>query len=51
MDEKEESDTRRALWEFLAHGDADHREWLWEAINAFFDGDPRPEPRGKGGTN
>lgn len=31
-----------ALWEFLAHGEQAHREWLLEAIEAFFENRPRP---------
>lgn len=32
----------------IKHGDQDHRDWLLEAIGAFFVGQPIPEPRGKG---
>lgn len=33
-----------ALHKFLEHGDEKHRQWLKEAIEAFFNGDDRPEP-------
>ena len=33
------------LLRFLEHGDAEHKAWLGDAISAFFDGRPRPEPR------
>ena len=36
------------LYEAIAHGDAEHRGWLREALDAFFDGRRVPEPRGKG---
>ena len=36
---------RQRLWEFLAHGDEDHRRWLRDAIEAFFEGKPRPPVR------
>lgn len=33
------------LFEFLEHGDDDHRAWLKEAIMAFFNDEPRPMVR------
>jgi hypothetical protein len=36
---------RAELFAFLAHGDGDHRAWLADAIEAFFTGKPRPEPK------
>lgn len=30
------------LHDFLAHGDDKHREWLFQAIFAFFNNLPRP---------
>jgi len=33
------------LYLFLAHGDSQHKEWLLEAIEAFFVGDVRPPVR------
>lgn len=32
------------LTEFLAHGSEPHRRWLADAIRAFFNNKPRPEP-------
>ena len=32
------------LFEFLEHGSELHRQWLWDAIKAFWDGEPKPEP-------
>ena len=40
-------ENRRQLLDFLAHGDAEHRAWLQEAIDAFFRGAPRPPVRPK----
>lgn len=37
--------TQEDLFEFLAHGDDEHRAWLKQAILAFFAGKPRPEVR------
>lgn len=39
---------RRRLFDFLAHGDDTHRQWLREAIDAFFDHKPKPAPRSDG---
>ena len=39
---------RDSLFDAIAHGDADHRAWLLEAINAHFGGKPVPGPRGQG---
>lgn len=36
------------LWDATKHGDEDHRQWLKDAINAHFVGEPVPEPYGKG---
>ncbi len=36
------------LFDAIQHGDAEHREWLRQAIDAHFAGEPVPEPRGKG---
>jgi hypothetical protein len=36
---------RARLFEYLKHGDEKHQAWLREAIEAFFDHKPRPEPR------
>lgn len=33
---------RMKLWEFLKHGDDIHQAWLFNAIEAFFAGRPRP---------
>lgn len=33
------------LYEALAHGDDEHRAWLWEAIECFFADKPVPPPR------
>jgi hypothetical protein len=43
-----EPDTITRLWTALAHGDDDHREWLREAIEAFFTDQPIPAPYGSG---
>ncbi len=43
-----DTDTRTALWKSLAHGDDDHRQWLGEAIEAFFTDQPVPPPYGSG---
>lgn len=43
MSEKIES-----LFDAIAHGDEDHREWLKEAIYCHFEGAKVPEPRGLG---
>lgn len=37
-----------SLYEAIAHGDSDHREWLREAIDNHFKGLPVPPPRGGG---
>lgn len=37
------TEQQEKLFEFLAHGDDEHRRWLREAIDAFFSGKPRPE--------
>ena len=34
-----------ALYAFLEHGDAEHRRWLKEALEAFFTSKPRPPVR------
>ena len=36
---------QKELFEFLKHGDEKHQAWLREAIDAFFAGKPRPEPK------
>lgn len=36
---------RDALFDFVKHGDEKHRAWLREAIDAFYAGLPRPEPK------
>ena len=35
-----------SLFDAIAHGDADHREWLKEAIENHMAGLPVPPPRG-----
>lgn len=37
------------LYQFLEHGDKQHKEWLKEALIALRDGKPRPPPRNKNG--
>lgn len=37
-----------ALLQALPHGDADHRQWLTEAVSAIFQGTEPPPPYGKG---
>lgn len=37
---------RQALFDFLAHGDETHRRWLKDAIDAFYEGRPRPPVKG-----
>jgi hypothetical protein len=34
---------QESLFEFLAHGDTEHRGWLREAIRAWYEGKERPE--------
>lgn len=36
------------LFDAVAHGDQEHRDWLKEAIDNHFKGLPVPPPRGKG---
>jgi hypothetical protein len=36
------------LFQALRHGDADHQDWLADAISAFFARTPIPAPRGQG---
>lgn len=38
-------ETAKELFQFIAHGDQSHREWLAEAIEAFRTGKPRPQQR------
>jgi hypothetical protein len=38
----------RALFDAIAHGDEEHRAWLKEAIEAYFNWKEIPPPRGKG---
>ena len=38
------------LFRAIEHGDQEHREWLREALDCFFAGQPVPPPRG-GGIN
>jgi hypothetical protein len=40
-DESHEAAAER-LYQFIAHGDKDHRAWLRAASLAFFTGQPRP---------
>lgn len=40
----DDQDEREQLFNFLAHGTAEHKRWLRDAINAFFDGDNIPPP-------
>lgn len=42
---KPEEKVLEDLYQFLAHGDEEHRRWLKEAIWAYFEGKPRPEVR------
>lgn len=37
---------RNRLFEALKHGDQDHQDWLFDAINAFFDGKEIPHVKG-----
>lgn len=37
------------LFMFLKHGDSEHEDWLSESISAFFNNEPRPEPRQSSG--
>lgn len=43
-----DANDRKRLFIYLSHGDDLHREWLEEAIEAFFRGLPRPPAKGKG---
>lgn len=36
------------LFQRIAHGDDEHRAWLYEACHAYANGEPSPEPRGSG---
>lgn len=45
-----EGPTAEAIFEAIAHGDQEHRDWLKEALDACFAGLPVPPPRGKGTT-
>jgi hypothetical protein len=38
----------RAFAKAVLHGDNEHKAWLLEAAEAFIEGKPLPEPRGKG---
>lgn len=40
--------TADTVYEAIAHGDQEHRDWLREALDAHFAGLPVPPPRGKG---
>ncbi len=35
------------LYGAIAHGDTEHRTWLWEALQAYAEGRPVPTPRSK----
>lgn len=36
------NDIEDDLYDFLKHGDREHRVWLRKALEAFFNGKPRP---------
>lgn len=38
----------QGLYDALKHGDDEHKQWLKEAITAWYDDLPIPEPRGNG---